>query len=167
MTSKRESAEKRLTEALNYLKVQGLTSEEIVNLVNHVFKPKDEVKVPIHIFRNGHLSSLETIVKYLRENLLLSFRQIGSLTARNPVALAVTYRNAKKKMGEALAEGSSPYHIPVSILQNRSLSVLENIVSYLKDTFGLAYHAIAALLNRDDRTIWTVYSRCKKKRQTA
>ncbi|MBI2005629.1 MAG: hypothetical protein HYS80_02600, partial [Candidatus Aenigmarchaeota archaeon] len=40
----------------------------------------------------------------------------------------------------------------------------ENIAAYLKDTFGLTYHAIAVLLNRNDRTIWTVYQRAKKKR---
>ena len=59
----------------------------------------------------------------------------------------------------------SSYSIPVSILQDRNLSVLENIASYLKDTFGLTYHKVAVLLNRDDRTIWTVYQRAKKKKK--
>lgn len=160
--------EKRLLDTLNYLKEQKLSSEEIISLVNKLLKVevKEEVKVPISIFKNEHLSSLETIVKYLRENLLLSFKQIGSLTNRNEIALAVSYRNAKRKLEEKfLIEEISPYYIPVSILQDRNLSVLENIVSYLKDTFGLAYHKIAVLLNRDDRTIWTVYQRAIKKRK--
>jgi len=29
---------------------------------------------------------------------------------------------------------------------------------------GLTYHEIAVITNRDDRTIWTVYNRAKKKR---
>ena len=129
------------------------------------FPLKQEVKVPISVFQNDFLGSLETIVKYLRENLLLTFKQISSLTNRDPIALAVTYRNAKKKMEAKFIEAAlSPYYIPVSILQDRNLSVLENIVSYLKDTFGLAYHKIALLLNRDDRTIWTVYQKAKKKK---
>ena len=163
-----EAIEKRLLDTLNYLKKQGLGSEEIIGLVNKHLKVqvREEIKVPISVFNNDYLSSLENIVKYLRENLLLSFKQIGSLTNRNQIALAVTYRNAKKKMeSRFVVEEISPYSIPVSILQDRNISVLENIVVYLKDTFGLTYHNIAVLLNRDDRTIWTVYQRAKKKKK--
>jgi len=163
-----EAIEKRLLGTLSYLKEQGLSSEEIINLVSESLKVqvKEEAKVPISVFKNDYLSSLENIVKYLRENLLLSFKQIASLTNRNPIALAVTYRNAKKKMEAKFAVTEiSPYSIPVSILQDRNLSVLENVASYLKDTFGLTYHKIAVLLNRDDRTIWTVYQRAKKKKK--
>ena len=159
-------AEKRLLNTLNYLKKQGLSSEKITQLVNELLKVevKEEVKVPISVFKNDYLSGVETIVKYLRENLLLSFKQIASLTNRNNVALAVSYRNAKKKLEDKfVVEEISPYSIPVSILQDRNLSVLENIVSYLKDSFDLAYHKIAVLLNRNDRTIWTVYQRARKK----
>ena len=163
-----EAIEKRLLSTLNYLKEQGLSHEEIVGLVRKSLKVPagEDVKVPISVFNNDHLSSLENIVKYLRENLLLSFKQIADLTNRNNVALAVTYRNAKRKLAEKFVVTEiSPYSIPVSILKDRKLSVLENIAAYLKDTFGLTYHAIAVLLNRDDRTIWTVYQRAKKKRR--
>ena len=54
--------------------------------------------------------------------------------------------------------------IPSDIFKDRSLSVLEIMVEYLKEQKGLSYHEIAVLLNRDDRTIWTVYNRGKKKR---
>lgn len=54
--------------------------------------------------------------------------------------------------------------IPAFILRDRSVAVLESITEYLKDEKGLTYHEIAVLLNRDDRTIWTVYNRAKKKR---
>ena len=163
-----EVIEKKLLNTLNYLKDQGLSPSDIINLINKQLKveTKEEVKVPISVFKNDYLSSLENIVKYLRENLLLSFKQIASLTNRNEIALAVTYRNAKKKMeAKFVVTEISPDSIPVSILQDRNLSVLENIASYLKDTFGLAYHKIALLLNRDDRTIWTVYQRAKKKKK--
>ncbi len=53
--------------------------------------------------------------------------------------------------------------IPSYIFLDRSLSVLEVIVKYLKEKKSLTYHEIAVLLNRDDRTIWTVYQRVKKK----
>ena len=53
--------------------------------------------------------------------------------------------------------------IPLSIFLDRSVSVLEAISEYLKDSKKLSYHKIAVLLNRDDRTIWTCYNRAKKK----
>ena len=165
-TEDKEAVEKKLLDIFTYLKEQGISAEEILNLTNKLLNVeiKAEVKVPLSVFKNDYLSSLETIVKYLRENLLLSFKQIGSLTNRNEIALAVTYRNAKKKMPTKFAEEISPYSIPVSVLQNRNISVLENVAAYLKDTFGLTYHSIAVLLNRNDRTIWTVYQRAKKKK---
>src|SRR3989338_2465239 len=162
-----KAAEKKLLDTFSYLKEQGLSEEEIAGLAGKLLKTvKEEIKVPISVFKNNRLGSLEAIVKYLRENLLLSFRQIADLTNRNDVALAVSYRNAKKKHEiKFVITEISPYSVPVSILKDRNLSVLENISAYLKDTFGLNYHSVAVLLNRDDRTVWTVYQRAKKKRK--
>lgn len=55
--------------------------------------------------------------------------------------------------------------IPSSIFKDRKLKVLEILVEWLKDEKNLSYHEIAVLLNRNDRTIWTVYNRAKKKRK--
>lgn len=55
--------------------------------------------------------------------------------------------------------------IPSSILRDRRLAPLESITEYLKDMQGMSFHEIAVLLNRDDRTIWTCYSRAKKKQK--
>ena len=54
-------------------------------------------------------------------------------------------------------------NIPVSIFNNYSLSALESVTKYLREELSLRYCEIASLLNRDDRTIWTVYSRIKNK----
>lgn len=54
--------------------------------------------------------------------------------------------------------------IPAHIFRDRSLSVLEVLVEYLKERKGLTYHEIAVMLNRDDRTIWTCFKRAKEKR---
>jgi hypothetical protein len=161
-----DAIEKRVLSTLNHLKKKGLSSVETLNLINKLLnlEASKDVKVPISVFNNKKLGSLEAIVKYLRENLLLSFKQIGALTNRNEIALAVTYRNASRKLkAKFVLTEIAPYSIPVSILKDRKLSVLENIVSYLKDSFGLTYHKIALLLSRDDRTIWTVYQRANKK----
>ncbi len=54
-------------------------------------------------------------------------------------------------------------NIPSFIFRDRNLAALESVVIYLKDSQGLTYAQIARLLNRDQRTVWTTYSRAKKK----
>jgi predicted transcriptional regulator len=54
--------------------------------------------------------------------------------------------------------------LPLKVLQDRDVAILESIVEYLKEEKKLKYSEIAKLLNRDQRTIWTVYNRVKKKR---
>jgi hypothetical protein len=78
----------------------------------------------------------------------------------------VTYHVAKKKMPEAFVENFGQT-IPGAILQNRTLSVLENIVAYLKENKQFSLTEIAKLLHRNSQTIWTVYSRVQKKRGRA
>jgi len=55
-------------------------------------------------------------------------------------------------------------HLPISIFKDRSLSVLEVIVEYLHEVKGLNFKNIAVQLNRNERTIWTVYHRARQKR---
>ncbi len=66
----------------------------------------------------------------------------------------------KKKIEEGYA-----ISIPLSIFENRKISVLEAISVYLKDSSHLSFHEIAKQMNRNDRTIWTSYTRGKKKLQ--
>jgi hypothetical protein len=53
--------------------------------------------------------------------------------------------------------------IPISLFSNKKLGVLEVIVKVLKENYLLNYSRIAYLLNRDVRTIWTVYKMSSKK----
>lgn len=62
-------------------------------------------------------------------------------------------------------KGTRAILIPHFIFQDRTLSVLEVIAEYLKEKRNMSFHEIAVALKRDDRTIWTVYSRAKKKRE--
>lgn len=58
---------------------------------------------------------------------------------------------------------ASKYSLPVSVIAERKMSVLESIVYYLKTEYSLSYHDIALIIRRDDRTVWTVYQRALKK----
>ena len=57
--------------------------------------------------------------------------------------------------------------IPSNVLRDSSISVLEAIVEFLKEKKGLTYHQIGELINRDERNVWTVYQRAKKKRKNS
>ena len=66
---------------------------------------------------------------------------------------------------KTILENPSGIKIPLRVFRDRNVAVLESITEYLKDEIGMTYHEIAVLLNRDDRTIWTAYTRTKKKRK--
>ena len=52
--------------------------------------------------------------------------------------------------------------MPVSVFTD-TLSVLETVVKYLKETHGLTYHAIGGLIGRDERNVWHTYHVAQKK----
>ena len=132
---------------------QGIDPEELVT----------DVTVPISIFTRK-LGCLESIVKYLHEHNELSFASIAKLTGRNGRAISASYRAAKKKVLGPLPVDHHATRIPVKILADRSLSVLEHIVLYLQQQ-GFTLADIARALKRDDRTVWTVQKRAEKKRK--
>ena len=122
-----------------------------------------EIFIPLSIF-NKKLSSLEVITKYLVENKKLSLKRISELLNRSNRNIWNAYNKSKKKFPKKLVIKESVL-LPISILKNLKFTLLENIVSYLKEHQNLSYHEIAVILHRDDRTIWTVYNRAKKRGQ--
>ncbi len=129
-------------------------------------KRKEEVKggfIPISVFSNKVLAPLETIVKYLREELGYTYKKIGLLLNRKAGPIGVTYRNAVKKLKSKLDVSSIENSIPISIFRDSKLTVFESSVVHLRDTKKLSFGRIAELLNRNYRTIYTVYSRARKK----
>ena len=151
---------------LNRLKYgYKLSSGEVVDLLTKAEKTltKKDILIPVSIFKNKELSAFETICRYLKEELMLSYHKIAILLNRDDRTIWASYNESIKKRKERLAVRKSEIFIPHSIFKDRKLSVLESLVSYLKDNFRLRYSEIAALLNRDERNIWTVYNRSKKK----
>jgi len=140
----------------------NLGSNEILSLIEKKPVSKD-ILIPVSIFDVKALSALEVICKYLKEELNLNNSKIALLLKRDIRTVWTTYNNACKKSKEKLIVKESKFFFPVSIFENRKLSVLGAIVCYLKDNFGLRYREIAILLNRNERNIWTVYNHYKKK----
>ena len=125
---------------------------------------QSDIYLPISIFKNDLLSSLETISKYLVEELGLRYCDIAEILNRDDRTIWGAYDSARKKMTERFVVIYSSQTIPISILRDRTFSVLETITKYLKDELNYRYCRIAEILNRDSRTIWTVYHRAKRKK---
>lgn len=124
---------------------------------------RKEASVPIGIFSNDVLSCLEAIVKYMKEDLRLRFSKIAKLLNRSSKTIWATYSKAGKKMPSSFSGVSHDIMIPASAVSNRSYSTLESVVGFVKD-LDYSNHEVALMLNLDDRTIWTVWDRVKKKR---
>ena len=123
---------------------------------------RKELFIPDFIF-SKKLSSSEAISKYMVENCGLSIKQASLLLKRTNKNIWYAYNSSKKKL-DKFEEKRVKLAIPTAIFQNSNLSVLENIVAYLKDESSLAYSQIARMLHRDDRTVWAVYNKTSKKK---
>ena len=158
-------------------KFNGLSKEDKIEMISffmselkrlHEVNEQDifnrkEISIPIGIFSNDALSSLEAIVKYLKEDLKLKFSKIAKILNRSSKTIWATYQKSLKKMPSSFGTVSRDVVIPASAISNRSFSTLESVVGYVKD-LDYSNHEIGVILHLDDRTIWTVYDRVKKKR---
>ena len=142
----------------------------ISSLISELKKVEDgiearakEFSIPIGIFDNDKLSSLEAIVKYLKEVHNARFSKIAKLINRSSKTIWATYDKASKKMSAPFEPVSTKILIPLSVFANREYSILESLVGFIKD-MDYSNHEIGMMLHLDDRTIWTVYDRVKKKR---
>ena len=149
----------KLREIFEKLKKEyELGDSDVLYLLN-----RKEVMIPVNIF-SKELGSLETIVKFMKENIGLDLNKIAELINRDSKTVWQAYNHAKKKLAERFVIKPSEYYVPVSIIKNRKLSVLENIVAYLREEFNLKFTEIGRLLKRSNTTISTVYGRAKIKR---
>lgn len=162
----------------NDIVLQNLSKEDLIYLIKKIKNYKnisadelrdlleneeEEIWLPGFIFIK-ELSALENIVKYLKEDLKLNYHKIAVILNRDDRTIWATYKNSLKKFKPRFSYKKTEFRVPVSIIKNRNLSVLENIVKYLKEECGYKYHEIADFLKRDDRTIWTTYHRLKEKK---
>ncbi|MBW2965043.1 hypothetical protein KY363_06305 [Candidatus Woesearchaeota archaeon] len=132
----------------------GMTSTQAAKLVS------THQGIPFSVF-NTQLGTLESAVKYLREELSLSYESIGALLGRGPGPIGVTYRRTRSKHPARLTvtPGES---LPFNAFRDRRLSVLESAANYLAAQ-GHDWHEIAQIMRRNDKTIWTVLDRARRK----
>jgi len=121
----------------------------------------DDLSIPVSIFIDK-IGGLEALVKYLKENLELTYHEIALLLNRDDRTIWTAYNKSKIKMSEKLKVTKTLVYIPTSIFKNRELTIFEAIVVYLKEK-EMKFSEIADLLSRDQRNIWTIHNRATKK----
>ncbi|MBD3203366.1 hypothetical protein GF327_03670 [Candidatus Woesearchaeota archaeon] len=137
-----------------------LSTDEVLGIIK-----KESLSVPISVFKTPNLSSLEIIVKFLKENKDMSYHEIAQELNRDDRTIWSTYSNSKKKFLKKLVIKDSEISIPLDIFKRRNYSVLENIVLFLKEKKTLSYNKIADLLCKHYQTIWTTYKRALNKNE--
>ena len=148
------------------LDLANLLSEEQKNFLiqNLIKKQQDNSKIhlPISIF-SSNLSSLETICKYLREELNLPFNEMATLLNRQPITLRTSYNKSKQKHPKKFKNFNFSQNIPISKFKDRKYTTFEIVIIHLKENCNLSLNEIASLTQRNYKTVWTTYSRAKKK----
>ncbi|MBU0461773.1 MAG: hypothetical protein KJ574_04265 [Nanoarchaeota archaeon] len=153
---------------VHILKDQGLTPQEMMDIYQGPQPSPDKQFVPVGIFA-GKLSPSESLCKYLKENLSLSYKEIARLLNRDERSIWTSHHRANKKMPESYSAEKlkNSRMIPIEIFANRGLSVLENLVIYLKEQTGGTNYQTAKLLNKTPSMIYTIYNRAKSKLDAA
>jgi len=138
-------------------------------------KTIENLTIPSTIFSNKKLGCLEAMVKYMKENLEMSYHEIAKILNRDDRTIWTAYKKAIEKQPGPISLEKTMLMLPiikvekimiilpVSIFKNKKLTTLEAIIKYLKQK-GQNFSEISKLLNRDQRNIWTIYSKAVRKK---
>jgi DNA-directed RNA polymerase specialized sigma24 family protein len=118
--------------------------------------------LPVSVFSCRKTSPLESAVRFLRENRGMRFCDIGRALGRDARTVWSTYHNAVRK-SERFHRIESSHLVPSTIFLDRRKSFLESLVIHMRGSLGMGNKEISETLNRDQRTISTVYHRAVKK----
>ncbi len=132
----------------------GISKKEISEMIG------ESISIPVSIF-SKELGALESIVKYMKENLKMSYSEIAKAILRDERTVWTSYKKAKGKKEERF-DAKTKLSVPLSVFAKRESTILESLILYLKNR-GFKFSEIAQMLERDQRNIWTVYSRAKNK----
>ena len=67
-------------------------------------------------------------------------------------------KKSKEKQKEPFIIKETKLNLPLSVFKNKALTILESVIIYLKEK-GFKFSEISELLERDQRNVWTIYSR--------
>ena len=147
--------------------ILALSADELVSVQAHTkktirAKQPLPTHIPVSIFAT-ELSPAEAVVKYLKEHHALTFSEIAKLINRDQRGIWGSYARSQRKLPGEFELESVIHKIPISCFSDRSKSILEHIVTHLKDEKNLKPAQICALLDKKRSTIWTAYQRARRK----
>lgn len=145
--------------------LRTLEKEDVIELFADYIAHEEQLvaRIPLSAFI-PELGPLESVVKFLKEELDFENRQIAKLLSKSQQSVWISYRNAQKKHRGRLPSVHTGFDLPITCLQNSRFSVLENIVIFLREKHDLKFSKIAGMLNRSQTTIWTTYNRAMKRK---
>ena len=135
--------------------VSALSAEEKNELLQTI---KQHSGIPISAFC-ADLSSLEIIVRFLKDIEKKSFKEIALTLDRKLSTIYTTYKKSKKKYKQALDVSDSSILIPFDLFKDRRFAVLELVIAHLKNIEKKSFKDIAVLLHKHYNTITTTYRR--------
>lgn len=133
-------------------------------------KVRGEISVPVGIIRTtaDSLGVMEATVLFLRESRGMRFKEIARATGRNSIVISRVYHTAVSKINKKQLNKIRGYEeepegisIPIRIFLDRKKGPLEAVVSHLRKS--LSFSEISSLTGRGYKTVWTAYSRARKK----
>lgn len=142
----------------------NMSTSDVFELLTKFEQSVENIFLPVTLF-SSKLSPAEAIVLYLKDHRGFKFSEIAKLINRDERSLWGNYNRAKTK-GDLVIE-KTPYLLPLELFRDRSLSVLEHVVLYLKDNYNLNLQTISKLLNKKSTTVWSVFTRVKQKAKLA
>jgi len=149
---------------LGHLTDRGdLSYTELIEFLHERRQEKESPSVPLSIFRNRSLGSLEALTKFLKEHHSLQYSEIAALLNRDDRTIWSTYDSAQKKHDEPNVVDEDSLWVPAAVFGDRRLGPLEALSIHLRDEHEHSFTEIGRLLNRDTRTIWTTCKRARGK----
>ncbi|MBW2970753.1 sigma-70 region 4 domain-containing protein [Candidatus Woesearchaeota archaeon] len=138
------------------LKKHGLEKE-----VKIVVEDENAGFLPNSIFTKK-LGIAESVVKYLRENLELPNMVVGELLHKTANNVAVIYRKATQKQAARFEKLDFEHKVPFEAFSDSRYTTFEAIALFYSQQ-EMSLKQIAAILHRDERTIWTTLQRARSK----
>ena len=97
----------------------------------------------------------------LPEKRILTFNDLIEFEKAKELLLPIK-KKYKINLNELLAIIKEQVFFPVAVL-NKKLTILESVVKYLKEEKEFSLRKISEVIGRDERNIWHIYNRTKKK----
>ena len=148
----------------SFTRNSNFSFEQLLVALKEKHEKKTPALIPTIILCHEKLGIMQAVVKYLKEEFRFTYHEIALLLKRDDRVIWATYHNAQKKQKFPLLAAGTPSWIPLSIFAQPEKGPLESVVIYLHDHVSLSFNEIAKLLQRDNRVIWAVYHKRRKRR---